>query len=227
MVNTYYINKVLDSNSLNQNMLYAFLVLMIVFISVLIIKKLINNYYSNKLKNSTIHEIDSMDGFQFEQYLSVLFKGDGYRVNVTKSRGDFGADLILNKGSKTIAIQAKRYAKPVGIKAVQEVIASIPYYQADEGWVVCTNSFTKSAEELATAAKNINLIDKDQLVNLVLKMNPDAHRVAKNTLQNVKPKKIRCPTCRGEMSVKSGKYGRFYGCDNYPGCKTTKKLGNN
>ena len=28
-----------------------------------------------------------------------------------------------------------------------------------------------------------------------------------------------CPRCGGTLIVRNGKYGRFYGCSNYPNCK--------
>lgn len=73
-----------------------------------------------RLKRSGIAEIDQMDGFQFEQYLALLFCSQGYKAEVTKAVGDFGADLILTNEGMRIAVQAKCYSKNVGIKAVQE-----------------------------------------------------------------------------------------------------------
>lgn len=32
-----------------------------------------------------------------------------------------------------------------------------------------------------------------------------------------------CPRCGGELVMRSGKYGKFYGCSNYPHCKYTHK----
>nr|MCR5246731.1 topoisomerase DNA-binding C4 zinc finger domain-containing protein [Paludibacteraceae bacterium] len=31
-----------------------------------------------------------------------------------------------------------------------------------------------------------------------------------------------CPSCGGSLQLRSGKYGNFYGCSNYPKCKFTK-----
>lgn len=31
----------------------------------------------------------------------------------------------------------------------------------------------------------------------------------------------RCPECGGEMRLKSGRYGEFWGCSNYPKCRFT------
>lgn len=33
-----------------------------------------------------------------------------------------------------------------------------------------------------------------------------------------------CPKCGGEMKSRSGKYGQFYGCSNYPACKFTRRM---
>lgn len=30
-----------------------------------------------------------------------------------------------------------------------------------------------------------------------------------------------CPKCNGELKLRTGKYGKFYGCSNYPACKFT------
>ena len=30
-----------------------------------------------------------------------------------------------------------------------------------------------------------------------------------------------CPRCNGELKLRTGKYGKFYGCSNYPSCKFT------
>jgi len=33
-----------------------------------------------------------------------------------------------------------------------------------------------------------------------------------------------CPNCGGELIIRNGKYGKFYGCSNYPGCRFTKNI---
>lgn len=35
---------------------------------------------------------------------------------------------------------------------------------------------------------------------------------------------ILCPLCGAEMVKRKGKYGEFYGCSNFPGCRGTRKL---
>ncbi len=33
-----------------------------------------------------------------------------------------------------------------------------------------------------------------------------------------------CPKCGGQLTMKAGRYGKFYGCSNYPGCRFTENL---
>ncbi|MFO7792258.1 MAG: topoisomerase DNA-binding C4 zinc finger domain-containing protein [Candidatus Saliniplasma sp.] len=44
------------------------------------------------------------------------------------------------------------------------------------------------------------------------------------TLQKIKKKdkKKTCPECGSEMTIRDGKYGKFYGCNNYPECQHTE-----
>ena len=37
------------------------------------------------------------------------------------------------------------------------------------------------------------------------------------------PDDVQCPICKGAMVVRSGKFGEFYSCSNYPDCKGNKK----
>lgn len=194
---------------------------------ILIMSLLISLNYQKKkskesiLRKSGILEIDQMDGIQFEYYLSALFKGLGYKVKVTKSTGDYGADLILSKDQEQIVVQAKRYAKNVGINAIQQITASKSYYNATKAWVVSNSFFTKSAVELA-ASNDVRLIDRKSLMDLIIKINPSGIPTAKEIRETVTPKAIHCPRCDSKMILRAGKNGQFYGCSKFPKCNGTK-----
>lgn len=176
----------------------------------------------SKLRMSGILEIDKMDGVQFEHYLMALFKKHGYRVKLTPSSNDFGADLLL-KSKEEIVVQAKRYKNKVGIKAVQEIVSAKNYYQANQAWVVTNNFFTSQAVKLANAS-NVKLIDRKSLINMIQKINPDV--TAKEIRETVSPKPIKCDKCGNPMVVRKGKNGDFFGCSTYPSCNNTKPIAN-
>ncbi len=113
--------------------------------------------YEKKLEGSKYiaREVDfgSLTGYQFEAFLSELFKKMGYKVKNTKLSGDQGADLIIEKFKEKTAVQAKNHANPVSNKAVQEVVAAKKYYNCESCLVVSTSEYTKSAIALAKSNK--------------------------------------------------------------------------
>lgn len=125
--------------------------------------------FSKRLKQSGIADIDVMTGRQFEEYLGTLFNSQGYNVSFTSATGDFGADLILKKGKETVVVQAKRYKKAVGIKAVQEVIPAKSMYNASAAWVVTNSNYTKQALTLAKR-NGVRMIDREELIRLSINM---------------------------------------------------------
>ena len=81
-------------------------------------------------------DIDHLTGEGFEELLRNVFTILGYNAQITKKTGDQGADLILSKDGRKISVQAKRYSKTVGNKAIQEVYSSIQFYETEEAWVI-------------------------------------------------------------------------------------------
>jgi restriction system protein len=130
------------------------------------LETIFREYHSRQKGNKTnVSNFNSLSGQEFETYIADLIKKKGFNdVRGTPATGDQGADLIAKIMGKTIIIQAKRYEKPVGNKAVQEVISAVQYYKGDEGWVITNSSFTPSAKALAQKG-NIRLIDGHDLKN--------------------------------------------------------------
>ena len=110
----------------------------------------------------TISDLDVLGGIEFEHFLVEIFEKMGYQCEVTKASGDFGADLILNKVGVRTVVQAKRYDDKVSPKAIQEAVAAIRQYDANDAMVVTTNYFTKGANKLADS-NNVKLVDRDKI----------------------------------------------------------------
>ncbi len=106
--------------------------------------------------------LDSMGGYCFEGFMKNLFEEMGYIAKKTKMSGDMGADLILHKGDKKIVVQLKNHTENVGVKAIQEVVAAVNYYEATDAMVVITSYFTPQAIRLAKP-NNVELIDRYEL----------------------------------------------------------------
>ena len=68
----------------------------------------------------------------------------------------------------------------------------------------------------------------DEIYNLLLEANVTDKEARKQHVKSVKQNQLRwntsvangkCPRCGGNLVLRDGRYGRFYGCSNYPRCK--------
>jgi restriction system protein len=124
-------------------------------------------YQLRRLSRSGIAEVDQMDGATFEVFLTTLFRRLGYGVEHTGRRGDYGADLVVTKDGRRTAVQAKRWNKADGVKAIQEAVASKGIYKCSEALVVANRAFTRQARTLARA-NDVALWDRDEVVSKLL-----------------------------------------------------------
>ena len=167
-----------------------------------------------RLAASRIADIDAMDGKAFEEYLEVLFGKLGYKVERTRYVGDYGADLITQKDGVKTVIQAKRYGKVVGIKAVQEAVAAKGMYGCTEAMVVTNSTFTRAAAELARANRVV-LWDRNRLAETLLSVRGESGAMLPaiqplvpqpflpNLVANVAPN---CAACGVQVSEKVQRY---------------------
>lgn len=119
------------------------------------------------LLSSDISQIDIMEGYEFENYLKTLFFYDGYITSLTTKSKDYGADIIMTdeQTKQKVVVQAKRYNKTVGAKAVQEIVGAIKHYQADYAMVVTNSHFSYQAETLAKE-NGVRLVDREELIEI-------------------------------------------------------------
>lgn len=102
----------------------------------------------------------SMSGYDFERYAAGKLREAGYSdINVTSKSGDYGADIIASTSDgKKVCFQCKKYEKPVGVSAVQEVVAAKSYYKCDVAAVLSISGYTEQARLLA-ATSGVILMD--------------------------------------------------------------------
>ena len=114
-----------------------------------------------------IDKIDEMDGRTFELFTGdLLFRNGFENITVTQASYDFGVDVIAEKDDVKYAIQCKRYNGPIGVSAVQEVIASKSLHDCHVACVLTNSSFTPAAVELAK--KNLVILwDRKKLQKFI------------------------------------------------------------
>lgn len=80
--------------------------------------------------------------------------------------------------------------------------------------------------------KRISHIQVVGIYNKLLESNSDSKETRKEHIRNVRLNEQKrdaavasgkCPVCGGNLVLRNGKYGTFYGCSNYPRCRYTLK----
>ena len=167
--------KIIGIMNLNQSEFTRILILIgIIYVTLSILSPIfIRNKKNRKRKakyiNSNMQNVDLMKGIEFEEFLLVHLNNNGYKCKLTKATNDYGADLLIEKNNIKTVVQAKRYFKKVGIKAIQEVSGAKGYFKADKTLVITNNYYTKNAIALAKA-NNVELWNRPRLMQEIKKM---------------------------------------------------------
>lgn len=139
---------------------------------------------------SKIDQIDNLSPNQFEVWVAKFMQLQGFAAKVTPHSGDFGVDVLASKEGFLIGIQVKKFTKPVGIKAVQEISSGMGYYCCQQGWVITSASFTTAAIKLAESL-SIKLITRYDLANMLTDLNTDINFKNTNNIEESAEYEIR------------------------------------
>ena len=132
-----------------------------------LVRLLVRHHNDKRLAQLGIADIDKLDGHDFERLLTQVFAERGAKIVLTPKCNDWGADLVVDTGGVRTVVQAKRWSKRVGVKAVQEAYTSKPVYKAERAIVVTNSSFTRAAIELARKC-DVELWDRHAFVERLL-----------------------------------------------------------
>lgn len=169
-----------------------------------------------------IHWLRAMKPAEFEQYIAGLFSKLGYKTEVTGGAYDQGVDVIAEKNGIKYYIQCKKFiTSVVGPSAVRDFYGAIADHLVNgKAYFITTNKFTLEAERFAED-KPIELIDSFGLIKYIHLAEEQNKLAAPTPSAEITEK---CPQCGGNLVARSGQYGKFYGCSNFPKCRFTKKI---
>lgn len=168
----------------------------------------------NKLKRLTPTE--------FEDYVARLYFKLGYNTERVGQSHDGGIDVIAEKDGVKHYIQCKKYVgHKVPVGAVRDFYGAITSKLANgNGIFITTNFFTTEAGKFAED-NMVDSVNGYELLELIKASGIDNSSLFIKTsgaeIEN-------CPVCGAKLKLKNGKYGKFYGCSNYPKCEFTKSI---
>ena len=137
--------------------------------------------HRNQLKAELLQQImDNLPDFFEELVLDLLFKM-GYcssraDAEAVGRSGDGGIDGIIKQdklGLDLIYVQAKRESNNVNVSKVRDFTGALDSKGAQKGIFITTSDFTRNAKKFVEelSAKRIILIDREQLVQLMIDHN--------------------------------------------------------
>jgi Predicted endonuclease distantly related to archaeal Holliday junction resolvase and Mrr-like restriction enzymes len=171
-----------------------------------------------------VSESSKERGRCFEIFLENIFKGAGYKSELTSYNRDKGIDLYVEKAGIVSAIQAKKRilmtTETIGVQDIKDFVYNVSRQKKriiHKKIFITTHYFSSEAKELAKE-EDVELIDKEGLVLLILQLQPLL--LAKAYYVKMKGELKRCPLCGNTVVNRYSKVTKtnFRGCSNYPAC---------
>lgn len=135
-------------------------------------------------------DFTSMDGYEFEDFISGLFRRLGFEVEVTNYSNDGGVDLVATFNQPIFSgkyiIQCKNWTGPVGQPEVRDLYGVVMDQRANKGILITPSDYTQQAYDFARG-KNIELINGIVLRELISSENAiekEKDLVKTNSFQN-------------------------------------------
>ncbi len=157
--------------------------------------------------HQTMRDIRTMTWREFEDLVAAVYQANGYDV---EARGgdmaDGGIDLIVRKDTQRWIVQCKHFRDQwVGVRPVRELLGIVTAQKATGGVLVASGVFDEQAKTFAKETDQLELIGGEQLLDLI------NHSAAKRI-------PTKCPDCGSAMRERTGRFGPFLGCSNFPAC---------
>lgn len=201
----------------------ALIFVIVIWVVIKMKKQRFNDVYSWHSDAEFLERLRSMHPNEFEDYISDMYSRLGYNAEQVGGAYDGGIDVIATKDGIKHYIQCKKYiTSKVGVSEVRDFYGAMAGKLANgRGIFITTNIFTTEAEKFAED-KPIELIDGNDLIKLIKLTKKDGEAVVSAVPAPIEIKK--CPKCGGDLIERVGKYGKFFGCSNYPKCTHTEKI---
>jgi restriction system protein len=156
---------------------------------------------------------------RFEAVCERLFAQSGFKTKSQSHGADGGVDVWMYsahaEGPVSIA-QCKHFrSREVDVKLIREFFGVMSSHKLQRGTFVTTSTFTADAQKFANE-NGINALDGDKLLKLIATRTAEQQ---KELLDIAYEGEYSIPTC-ASCGIKLVKRTKFWGCSNFPKCRT-------
>ncbi|MBC7698535.1 MAG: restriction endonuclease [Bacteroidia bacterium] len=201
------------------------------------------NYSQNKLKDipsfnqvkipEPINEwslslLKEIEWKRFEMLCAEYFRCLGKRVETINNGADGGIDARIFSDKTDLleyAIQCKSWSNLVSIKPLRELYGVMSHEAAAKGIFMTTSDFTNEAKQFAADHNNkLFLINGEKFVSMILKLPKLTQKKLLAYATEGDYKTPSCPSCGIKLLRRASKDRSFWGCSNFPKCRTTMHI---
>lgn len=125
----------------------------------------------NPDKYVNMYSVDSMNGFEFEDFLVKIFQTLGYDVKETKRTQDQGADLFVTRFDKNIVIQAKTILAQLVIQQYNKPSPQRHFIHVTKQWLLRTHILLIRLKSLQNQQKYVLLTEMNyrDILRIIIK----------------------------------------------------------
>jgi restriction system protein len=170
---------------------------------------------------------DVIEWRRFDLVVEKLMQQGGFQTRAQSHGADGGVDIwVLSRQDPSTPIslvQCKHWqGKRVGVDKIRELRGVMASQNVSNGQFATTSTFTPDAIEFARA-NGVGLLDVDALLALIARRTPEQQAELLAVALDGDYWKPTCVNCGVKMTERTPRAGGswFWGCVNYPGCRTT------
>lgn len=184
-----------------------------------------SNISSEDYSEWSLTLLKTIEWKRFELLCAEYFKCLGKTVETMPHGADGGIDVrVYSAKDHTLeyAIQCKSWNSTVGVKPLRELYGVMSHEAVGKGIFMTTSDFSSEAKQFATEHSNkLFLIDGEKFVSMINKL-PEGARLRLLAFATEGDYKTpSCPSCGTKLIKRTGKTKSFWGCSNFPKCRTT------
>lgn len=169
--------------------------------------------------------LKEMDWKRFELLCAEYFRCLGKRVETLDQGADGGIDARVYSDKTNLleyAIQCKSWSSSVGVKHLRELFGVMTHEVAGKGIFITTSDFTDEAKKFAEAnSKRMFLIDGEKFLSMILKLKDEQKAKLLSFATEGDYTTPSCASCGTKLVKRTSNNKSFWGCSNFPRCRTT------
>jgi len=169
----------------------------------------------------SIELLHELEWKRFEELATAFYNEKGIKAEATSLGADGGIDIKLyqdDSDKATAIVQCKAWNNLVGVKQIREFLGVMVHEKIAKGFYMTSNGFTEEAKAFAKA-NQITLVSGEMLLMMILRLPETQQKSLLAVATKGDYKTPTCASCGTKMVARTGKRGKFWGCNNYPKCK--------